>query len=116
MNAHHLGATTAVRPDATGGVVPCPGGRDAPGGRHHFAATPAAAARRIAACGQPGAGDAHGALHPDGTGHCTGHHRPRTRTTTPAPVPSTTSPAPNPTASTPAPATISPAPAPTGGQ
>jgi hypothetical protein len=22
MNAHHLGATTTVRPDATGGIVP----------------------------------------------------------------------------------------------
>ena len=31
MNAHHLGATTAVRPDATGGVVPYPGARPAGG-------------------------------------------------------------------------------------
>ena len=54
--------------------------RAAPGGQHHFAAAPAAAARSAAACDQqPGAGDRHGARHPDGTGIGTGHHRPRTR-------------------------------------
>ena len=55
MNAHHLGATTAVRPDATGGVVPYPG-RARRAGRTRRAAplcrSAAAAARRTAACGQ----------------------------------------------------------------
>jgi peptidoglycan-N-acetylglucosamine deacetylase len=37
MNAHHLGATTAVRPDATSGVVPYPGAHPA-GGTHRRAA------------------------------------------------------------------------------
>ena len=45
MNAHHLGATTAVRPDATGGVVPYPGAR--PAGRTHPAGGTTLPPRRL---------------------------------------------------------------------
>jgi peptidoglycan/xylan/chitin deacetylase (PgdA/CDA1 family) len=132
LNAHHLGATTAVRPDATGGVVPYPGARPA-GGTHPAGGTtlpprllPLPAAPQIAASSPAPAtgtepGTPTGARTAPGTtapapAPSTRTPAPPPSTTTPAPASSTTSPAPNPTASTPAPATTSPAPAPTGGQ
>ena len=143
MNAHHLGATTAVRPDATGGVVPYPGARPA-GGTHPAGGTtlpprrplpaapqPAASSPAPATGTEPGTPTAPGTTAPapstrtpapppsmttPAPAPSTTSPAPVPSTTSPAPAPSTTAPAPNPTASTPAPATTSPAPAPTRGR
>ena len=146
MNAHHLGATTAVRPDATGGVVPYPGAR--PGGGTHpaggttlpprrpplpAAPQPAASSPAPATGTEPGTPTAPGTTAPapapstrtPAPPPSTTTPAPAPSTTSPAPVPSTTSPAPPPsttapaphlTASTPASATTGPASAPTRGQ
>ena len=140
MNAHHLGATTAVRPDATGGVVPYPGARPAGGTTLPPRRLPLPAAPQPAASSpppatrtEPGSPTAPGTTAPapapstrtPAPPPSTTTPAPAPSTTSPAPVPSTTSPAPPPsttapaphlTASTPPPATTSPAPAPTRGR
>jgi peptidoglycan-N-acetylglucosamine deacetylase len=119
MNAHHLGATTAVRPDATGGVVPYPGTHPA-GGTHPADGTtlpplPATPTGARTAPGTTAPAPAPSTRTPAPAAGTT-TPAPAPSTTSPAPAPSTTAPAPNPTASTPASATTSPPPAPTGGQ
>jgi peptidoglycan-N-acetylglucosamine deacetylase len=144
MNAHHLGATTAVRPDATGGVVPYPGARPAGGTTLPprrpplpVAPQPATSSPAPATVTEPDTptapASAPGTTAPapapstrtPGPPPSTTTPAPAPATTSPAPVPSTTRPAPPPsttapaphlTASTPAPATTSPAPAPTRGR
>jgi peptidoglycan/xylan/chitin deacetylase (PgdA/CDA1 family) len=129
MNAHHLGATTSVRPDATGGVVPYIPGTPVP--------------IRVRPGTQPGMlpgllpGIMSGGLpgivvgglpvpvltgpptgNP-GTGGGSGQHpRPKPSPTTPAPDPTTpapvpTTPAPTPSDTTPAPTPSDTTPAPT---
>jgi peptidoglycan/xylan/chitin deacetylase (PgdA/CDA1 family) len=120
MNAHHLGATTAVRPDATGGVVPYPGASSPASTTGTEPGTPTGA-RTAPGTTTPALapGTRTPAPAPSTTtpapAPSTTSPAPAPSTTSPAPVPSTTAPALNPTASTPAPAT-SPAPAPTGSQ
>jgi peptidoglycan-N-acetylglucosamine deacetylase len=119
MNAHHLGATTTVRPDATGGMVPYVG--------------PALPAQAPASAGTPAATSARGAalapgaepiMAPTGASAPAAPAKPgRTASppltpTSPAPTPTPTPPAPTPTPppttapdpTTPAPATDTPTP------
>ena len=84
MNAHHLGATTDIRPDATGGVVPYLGPV-----RPVTRGQPALTAPRSAA--QPAAGTAAPAA---GTAPSGGS--PPLPAGSPAPAPSTTSTRPSP--------------------
>ena len=88
MNAHHLGATTDIRPDATGGVVPYLGPV-----RPVTRGQPALTAPRSA--GQPAAGTAAPAA-----GTAPSGSSPPLPAGSPAPAPSTTSPAPAPSPST----------------
>ena len=135
MNAHHLGETADVRPDATGGVVPYIGPPVAPG-RNVPKRTPVRAvpdvipARRgpvwgtspasrgvstetgtvpaVHAAGRPTS------PHPGNSPASRAKPKPVPSATTPAPSPSTSTPVPVPTTPGPAPApsTITPAPAP----
>ena len=113
MNAHHLGATTDIRPDATGGVVPYLGPvRPVTRGQPALTA-PRSAAQPAAGTAAPAAGTAPSGGSPPLPA---GSPAPAPSTTSPAPAPSpsTTSPkpAPSPTTPAPAPSTTSPPPAP----
>ena len=113
MNAHHLGATTAVRPDAAGGCCTSPGqDRQRQATETTATAVPAAAAPATPASGAPAAADAapvptraKPAPVPTRT-----KPAPVPTSTKPVPVPTTTPPAPAPSPSTPAPAPSTPAP------
>lgn len=111
MNAHHLGATTTVRPDATGGVVPYVG--------------PALPAQAPASAGTPAATSARGAalapgaepiMAPTGAARATSAppRTPKPSAPTPTRTPPASTPTPPPTTApdptTPAPATDTPTP------
>lgn len=115
MNAHHLGATTAVRPDATGGCCTSPGqdrqrqATETTATAVPAAAAPAGAAPALAAPAAAGAAPVptHGKPAPVPT---RAKPAPVPTSTKPTPVPTTTPPAPAPSPTTPAPAPSTPAP------
>ncbi len=120
MNAHHLGATTTVRPNATGGVVPyagpvlpvTPSLRPTPFASAVVTPQPLVISPAWQPVTEPAPGTVPAASTPaparssPAPAPSTRTPAPAPSTTTPAPVPSTTSPAPAPS-TTPAPATTS---------
>ena len=99
MNAHHLGATTAVRPDATGGCCTSPGqDRQRQATETTATAVPAAAAPASAA---PALAARDGSCRRELPVPTRTKPAPVSTSTKPAPVPTTTPPAPAPSPATP---------------
>ena len=112
MSAHHLGATTAIRPDATGGVVPYLGPARPATGAGSAPAAPAPAVTSPAAPVRPAVTGSSAVTRPPEASPSTPAGRPsRTSPPTPAPSPSTSGASPPPTPApspSPSPSTTAP--------